>query len=89
LGIPNRIIPPTIGPASWIVTSWPRRVRWYAAESPEGPAPTMSTRLPEGSAVTSTVQPRLIASSPRKPSTELIPTASSSCPRLQDVSQGW
>ena len=36
-----------------------------------------------------TVQPCSIASSPRKRSTELIPTASSSCARLHAVSHGW
>ena len=35
------------------------------------------------------VQPRSIASSPRKRSTELMPTASSSWARLQAVSHGW
>jgi hypothetical protein len=87
--MPKRIMPPAIGPASWIVTPCPSRARWYAAESPEGPAPTISTRFPDGDAPASTVQPCSIAWSPRKRSTELIPTASSSWPRLQEVSHGW
>ena len=87
--MPKRIMPPAIGPASLIVTAWPRRARWYAAASPEGPAPTTSTRLPVGGASTATVQPCRMASSPTNRSTELMPTASSSWPRLQAVSQGW
>ena len=87
--MPKRIMPPAIGPASQIVTSWPRRRRWYAAESPDGPAPTTSTCLPVDSAGGSNDQPCLIASSPMKRSTEWMPTASSSSPRLQEVSQGW
>jgi hypothetical protein len=35
------------------------------------------------------VHPFRIASSPRKRSTELIPTAASTCARLQTVSHGW
>jgi hypothetical protein len=34
-------------------------------------------------------QPQRIASSPRKRSTELMPTGFIQLPRLQDVSQGW
>ena len=44
--MPYRIIPPGSAPESRISTSWPSRARWYAAESPLGPAPITSTRLP-------------------------------------------
>ena len=87
--MPKRIIPPAIGPASLIVTVCPRRARWYAADRPEGPAPMTSTRFPVAGTSTETVQPWRIASSPRKRSTELMPTDSSSCARLQAVSHGW
>ena len=79
---------PSSGRPRRTVTSCPSRRRWYAAESPDGPAPTTSTRRPVG-APGSTVQPRSIARSPRKRSTELMPTASSSWTRLHAVSQGW
>ena len=46
LGMPKRIMPPASGPASRIVTACPARASWYAADRPEGPAPTTSTRLP-------------------------------------------
>jgi hypothetical protein len=65
-GMPKRIMPPARGPASTIFTRWPRRRRWYAAESPEGPAPTTSTRLPLSRSGGANFQPSLIASSPRK-----------------------
>ena len=45
-GMPKRIMPPATGPASRIVTACPKRARWYAADSPDGPAPTTSTFLP-------------------------------------------
>ena len=50
-----------------MVTWCPRRLRWYAADSPDGPAPTTSTRLPVSGAGTGTVQPclmRLVAEEP-------------------------
>ena len=59
------------------------------AARPDGPAPTIRTRFLDGGGGASTRQPRVIASSPRKRSTELIPTASSSSARLQTVSHGW
>ena len=43
--MPKRIMPPAYGPASRITTSWPARARWYAAERPDGPAPTIRTRF--------------------------------------------
>ncbi len=60
-----------------------------AISAPEFPAPTTSTRLPVRGLRGATVQPLRIASSPRKRSTELIPTASSSVARLHAVSHGW
>ena len=64
-----------------------------AADKPDGPAPTTSTRRPVGclvlaSGATGTFQPCRSASSPRKRSTELMPTAESSWARLQAVSHG-
>ena len=90
LGIPNRIIPPAIGPASRIVTAWPSQRQVVGGREPRGPgaddehplAGSARPRPPPAS-------PARIASSPRKRSTELIPTASSSWARLQEVSQGW
>ena len=88
LGIPKRIMPPASGPASTILTLWPRRRSWYAADNPEGPAPTMRTRLPLSVLGGGNFQPSFSASSPRKRSTELMPTGSSTLPRLHEVSQG-
>jgi len=87
--MPYRIMPPARWAASRTVTRWPSRSRWYAAASPAGPAPTTSTCMPAGRGGTGTVHPRRMASSPRNRSTALMPTASSSWPRLQAVWQGW
>ena len=57
---------------------------------PGGPGADDEHPLPGGRRVDRRrVQPCAIASSPRNRSTELIPTASSSCARLQAVSHGW
>lgn len=45
--------------------------------------------MPDVTGGASTAQPCLIASSPRKRSIELMPTALSTWTRLQAVSQGW
>ena len=87
--MPKRIIPPGSAPASWISTSWPSRARWYAAESPLGPAPMTSTRLPLRSSGGVNCQPCSVARSPRKRSTAWIETALSSSARLQTLSHGW
>ena len=87
--MPKRIIPPSRGPASITVTACPDRRNWYAADMPEGPAPTTSTCLPVSSFGGVRRQPFFSASSPRKRSTELMPTAVSILPRLQTPSHEW
>ena len=64
------------------------RARWYAADSPLGPAPMTRTLLPVAGAGAPTRQRSRIARSPRKRSTAWIETAWSSLARLHDVSHG-
>ena len=81
-------MPPGFGFWSRISTAWPRRASCHAHDSPAGPAPTISTRLPDGAA-TGTVQALSLAKSPRKRSTAWIAMGASSAARLQLDSQGW
>ena len=87
-GMPKRIMPPASGPGFVDRHACPSARRWYAADRPDGPAPTTSTRLPSAARGRSNCQPCLIASSPRNRSTELMPTALSSVARLHAVSHG-
>ena len=86
--MPKRIMPPGARPGVGDRDLVAHPGELVGGRQAAGPAPTISTRLPVGVAAGGTVQPCLMASSPRKRSTELMPTALSSCARLQAVSQG-
>ena len=87
--MPKRIMPPARGPASRIVTAAGAREVVGGRQARTARRRRRARACRRAARSTSTVQPGLIASSPRKRSTELIPTASSSWPRLQAVSHGW
>jgi len=65
-----------------------RSARGDTQQTDRGPRPTTSTRLPLLLGGASNFQPCRSASSPRKRSIGLMPTDSSSCPRLQASRRG-
>ena len=81
-------MPPRYSCSSKIVTAWPIFASWYAQERPAGPPPITATFLPVGAGAAGNARLLAIAYSPRKCSTELMPTWSSTSLRLQPVSHG-
>ena len=88
--MPKRIIPPARGAGVVELDGVAEAAQVVGGGEPGRPGADHQDALAGGRrAAHRRSSPRRIASSPRKRSTALMPTASSSWPRLQAVSHGW
>mmetsp|Transcript_69333 Transcript_69333/g.160622 ORF Transcript_69333/g.160622 Transcript_69333/m.160622 type:complete len:275 (+) Transcript_69333:369-1193(+) len=88
-GTPYIMRPPKRSERSYTVTQWPILLSSSAAARPDGPEPTMATRLPvRAGGGLGFIQPLRYASSTMNSSTDLMLTGSSMMPRVHAASQG-